>query len=685
MKKLFYITVLLLSAAAQAQNESNIWYFGFFGGLDFNGGEPVPLSDGQINTGEGSSSIADGDGNLLFYTDGVTVHNKEHDVMQNGFGLMGHTSSTQSALIVGRPGSTSTCYIFTVGAAEDPNGLNYSEVDMSANGGLGAVTAVKNVNLIDNTTEGLTATLHENGEDIWVVVHSATGNAVYSYLITDDGLNEEPVISNAGPVFESEFDLINDGAGSMKLSPDGSRLAMASLGKGLILFDFDKTSGTVSNARQLEEGPDDHYGVEFSPSGNVLYCTVPEAIVQYDLLADDIPGSATVLLGEWFMSYSSLQLAPNGKIYRAQVLQDYLGVIHNPDIVGPGCNAVIQGLFLGEGSFNYLGLPNAITALMVKPGFEAVSLCFNSPTEFTFNWNRVPDTVTWDFGDGTTSSEVNPEHIYIQAGTYTVQLTVEKSGGVWVSEQEIVITEDPEFNLGGPYVTCDAANITIAVNPQNFVLANASYSWQLNGEPLAEQDSSIQATDFGTYEVTVSVNGCTHTESVTVSRDTDAVAVSIFGGCEGMVYRLSALPVGETFNSDEVAIKWEGPDGFTADTENITVQLPGSYTVTVTTEEGCTATGTFEVAGTACFIPRGISPNNDGLNDSFDLSEMQVSSLVIFNRYGVEVYALQDYRNEWQGQSSNGGSLPDGTYFYSIALQDADSRTGWVYINRETK
>jgi gliding motility-associated-like protein len=85
-----------------------------------------------------------------------------------------------------------------------------------------------------------------------------------------------------------------------------------------------------------------------------------------------------------------------------------------------------------------------------------------------------------------------------------------------------------------------------------------------------------------------------------------------------------------------------------------------------------------------CDIPRGISPNGDGLNDSFDLSGAGVTSLTIFNRYGKKVYSHgSNYTNQWHGQDNNNNELPDGTYFYSISKSDGSSETGWVYVNRE--
>ena len=143
MKKYIYILVLFYQIVA-AQNEGNIWYFGYGAGLDFNSGTAVPISGGQLNTYAGCASISDANGDVLFYTDGITIYDKSHGIMSNGNGLLGHPSSTQSAIIVRKPQSANTYYVFTVGI-NSTAGLSYSEIDISLNGGLGAVTNMKNI------------------------------------------------------------------------------------------------------------------------------------------------------------------------------------------------------------------------------------------------------------------------------------------------------------------------------------------------------------------------------------------------------------------------------------------------------------------------------------------------------------------------------------------------------------
>lgn len=85
----------------------------------------------------------------------------------------------------------------------------------------------------------------------------------------------------------------------------------------------------------------------------------------------------------------------------------------------------------------------------------------------------------------------------------------------------------------------------------------------------------------------------------------------------------------------------------------------------------------------SCSIPKGISPNGDGLNDNWDLSAYNIKKVEIFNRYGTKVYSKSNYENDWFGQSDSGNELPDGTYYFVIDFTDLETKTGWIYINRE--
>ena len=105
MKKITLL-LLLFTLGASAQKEANNWLFGHFAGIHFlEDGTVEALNGSAMTTNEGCSSISDVNGNLLFYTDGRSVWDRNHVIMPNGdyfagTGLLGDPSSTQSGIII---------------------------------------------------------------------------------------------------------------------------------------------------------------------------------------------------------------------------------------------------------------------------------------------------------------------------------------------------------------------------------------------------------------------------------------------------------------------------------------------------------------------------------------------------------------------------------------------------------
>ena len=166
--------------------------------------------------------------------------------------------------------------------------------------------------------------------------------------------------------------------------------------------------------------------------------------------------------------------------------------------------------------------------------------------------------------------------------------------------------------------------------------------------------------------------------------------VSVSEMCHGNDYVLEAVfDADDIYNADNVIFEWTNDSGTSLGTAStLTITDPGSYYLTVTPsgqDINCPATVEVQIDNTTCLIPRGISPNGDGMNDEFDLSTLDVKKLEIFNRYGQEVYSRSNYTNEWIGQGGNGDELPTGTYFYMIERSNGETKTGWVYINRQEK
>jgi len=394
MKKVFLLLAvcnLLFSNVLFAQKENYIWYFGMFAGLDFNSGAPVALTNSAMNQGEGCSSISDGNGNLLFYTNGAGVWDRNHIQMPNGNGLNGGWSSTQSALIVPFPVNNNLYYIFTTTQLSMALS-NYSIVNMLLNGGNGDIT-IKNNLLNNQSAEKLTAVKHANNNDVWVMLHGAFNNSFYAYLVTASGISP-PVISNAGPVFSG-----NASIGYMKFSPDGAKIAYAAqLSFYVGLFDFDAGTGNVTNEKYLSLAGlnADSYGVEFSSTGKYLFCScLPyNKIYQWDITSNDtaiINSTRQLIVSSASPStFGALQIGPDGKIYVDRNGSDYLDVINYPDSSGVLCNYVDSAISL-SGKTCWFGLPNFITSYFLPTGINSN---IQPQNQITISPNPASDKIT---------------------------------------------------------------------------------------------------------------------------------------------------------------------------------------------------------------------------------------------------------------------------------------------------
>jgi hypothetical protein len=368
MKKHFLFILLFIPLFFYSQKQGNVWYFADSCELDFNSGSPVVMPNGNISSpngnGEGTATISDSIGKLLFYANGRNVWNRIHQVMPNGYSLLGGASSTQAAFIIPIPGSDSLFYLFTTDEFQNNlvNGLRYNVVDMCLDNGLGDITpGKKNILLLDTVAEKMAGTNHANGTDYWLVTHKFYSDAFYSFHISASGI--DTVISHVG-IYEPN--LPNDvGAaiGQMKISPDGTKLALAFCNTSpevVELFDFDNNTGIVSNEISLPTNGGE-YGISFSPDNTKLYVSTlnSHSLFEYYIAS----GNPNQIIASKLLIYNNnypmagIQLGPDGKIYCVD--DNYLDVIDNPNGMGNACNFTYHAIYLG-GHHSFYGITNFI-------------------------------------------------------------------------------------------------------------------------------------------------------------------------------------------------------------------------------------------------------------------------------------------------------------------------------------
>ncbi|SHI71117.1 T9SS type B sorting domain-containing protein [Flavobacterium terrae] len=553
MKFIFFL--FFTSALAFSQQEASIWYFGRNAGVKFNNnGSITALLDGQLNTSEGCASLADSNGNLLFYTDGSTIWNKNHQIMSNGSGLMGNWSTTQSATIVQKPGSVNLFYIFTLDSYAGVNGFRYSIIDMNQDGALGAVTNDKNILIYTPSNEKISVVKHANGTDFWIVTHGWNNNSFYSYLLTSSGLNTTPIISNVG---SSTGGVTDNAWGYMKISPNGSKLAISNTLMNLELFDFNINTGQLSNPQTIFGQYT--YGVEFSPNSEILYATIPydnvNSILQFDLNSPNISSSVQVVSNTPFgVIPSGIQMGPNNKIYISQYGESKLGVINNPDIVGAGCNVQLDAVDLAGRKCD-LGLPPFVTSFFFSPTIQFNGSCEGEMSNFSINSNLSISNTTWDFGDGTpTQIGMNISHVYANSGNYDVTITINTSQGTISNTRVITIYPKPNINSIISLNQCDdnidgfsSFNLTEVNSKISANFANETFSYfetvsdaQNNVNPITNFTTYINqvVSNDVVYVRVANINGCFRIAQLNLSVSTTQIPVNFnrnFTSCDDAI------------------------------------------------------------------------------------------------------------------------------------------------------
>jgi hypothetical protein len=445
------LLLLLLSQGVYAQTkEGNNWYFGASGRLTWNqtqtiinGGKtltglPMPLggTSAMTNQGEGVFCMSDIDGNLLFYSDGMTIWNRNHMTMLNGSGLYGHNSSAQSGIVIPYPGQSDKYIAVSMSLNRDApidnhigNRLAYTIVDMSANSGLGAVvTAEKNIVLTGANGvlgECVSAVRHSNGVDFWIVAvgkGSGANSSLNVWEVTSLGVNAACVgsyqlVANTGTNSSAN--------GYLRFSVDGKYWAWIefysdsyTVSNMLHFGEFNPSTGTFPTIKRMNTGIQG-YGVEFSPSKEILYITSSQNQLRSykfaDLLAASNPPTGVSDQTRSAPSTWALQLGPDGRIYGVIQSSSNMTVIDDPDNFAGATVHVLTGLMAGQGM---LGLPNFLPDIFAPTpvggtigenqtiygnsipdlleSIEDASCSDGSVSEpITYLWEQSADSATW--------------------------------------------------------------------------------------------------------------------------------------------------------------------------------------------------------------------------------------------------------------------------------------------------
>lgn len=474
-------------------------------GLDFNNPDSViVLHDDNMIAQSGCTSMCDSSGKLLFYSNGVLVYNKNHKLMPNGVTLAG-SSESFGVLAVKKPGSTGKYMLLTTDNDGGKNGLTAYEIDMSLDYGRGDVIKESKKKLLSFCCEMLEPIQHSNGRDIWIVTH--TGKDTFlSYLLTENGLSEQPVISKIG---DSIFNSLRGAEGSIAYNPVTGKLAAHILSTNrlplaFMLMNFNNSTGVISGLQIIRMDNQTFsnnglHGLEFSPNGKFVYVAEephPGTVYQFDVSRwpEKEIQSSRVEVGRGYggISGGDLRLAPNGKIYFSRYRHRYLASIEHPNQPGTECGYNDTAIFMGVNNWSglKLGLPNQL--LPYPLDLEVNSTCLKDTARIVV---QGPDyDFMINYGDGNTDTlSANSGnlvyHKYSSAGDYTITLTYPKTAGQTFSKN-IKITAPPRPLRFDDTIVCPETELYLIPeeNAEVFITRNS----ELINFPVQCSDTAVE-------------------------------------------------------------------------------------------------------------------------------------------------------------------------------------------------
>jgi gliding motility-associated-like protein len=627
MKKLVFLflfcTVLYKMSISQLQADN--WIYSPIAGINFNGASNptsfnlpvIPLYQQVFGA---PVCYSDNQGSLLFYGAQGQLFDKNFQrfpstdlyagtALYNCFNIISIPS--QTALAVPLYDDPSIFYYFHLKSSTNPGlppfinttTLHYTKINMHLRNGLGEVDpVVRNIPLLGGVgvQYKMTAALHCNKKDFWLIGHLLNSDQYFSILIKQDGAIMPPqyfagsFISNS--VFNGGAAYNNKNWGGCKVAASGTKFAAAFKEICKVeLFDFNNVTGLGSNLKTIypvepadttDNDTNGPIGLEFSPSGNVLYTNSFYAnlnsldgrfLHQFNTnLSTEVAIQASkYLINKSFeIEDCDLQIANNGKMYTINRLN--LDEIANPENLGAACNYTPNIPNTTTSSyFGNITLPSFLTSYFKYPviatgncQFQNISFAIQNPIGVS--------SMVWDFGDpasgvNNTSTSNTPTHIFSTQGSYMVKAVLQNSNGCGADTiRKVVYAGQYKVFLGNDTTYCAGDSIYLKMN-----IPFGHNQWN-NGS----KDTILKITQPGTYWVTVRLGECTATDSIVV---TQAALPQFTLGADTVICNNAMVTLAPNPTYNNSTYLWSN----NAVTPTNTVSTAGLYWLRLTNNKGC--------------------------------------------------------------------------------------------------
>lgn len=664
-KGLIVLFLVSLSCQLMAQKQKQNWYFGRSAAISFESGVPVVKNDNLISTyGVASACISDKvTGKLLFYSNGKEVRDGKHQLAIGGADL-GSGSAVNDVLILEDLFASNEYYLFIV----LPTSIRYFSVSVATDGTCTVSSNFKE--LVRGNFNKATAVKNCRTGGYWFITFDLQTQNFYSFSLAANGVQADATVTSAN---SSGITLTR--LGDMVSNHLGSQIALSNYSMDephTLLFDIDKTCGTLSFYKSLNANNDEYaYGLAYSPNNKYLYITY--SVAESTLWQYDIDNGMALLIARSNSNLNEMQMGSDGKIYISTHTNGIPGplidVINKPNKVSLTCDYQKAALDLGTGANSSFHLPNFIqdysenTCQDMIPEFSLSNICLGDTLRVKQSNNFMPKAdFWWQFGLDSIQT-IEPEFYFTEAGSKEISFNWEVCNELDSMNYTVMVRDLPKVNLPSDTTVCYQDTFELSAWP----IVRAQYTWQ----PDMGNSNTATIYEPGKYTLTVN-NGCKAVASTQVHY-LEPIWTQLgeeYFICEELD-ELVILDAGKGFDS----YRWFP----TKDTTQwINVAKVDSYFVIVEDYRGCKTEG-----GTAVkrrcpiylYFPNSFSPNADGLNDFFKPIGQDVNfyQLSIYNRWGELIFTSDQLEKGWDG-TFKGVKSPEDIYVYMCEYQGIDEQ-----------
>lgn len=349
----------------------------------------------------------------------------------------------------------------------------------------------------------------------------------------------------------------------------------------------------------------------------------------------------------------------------------------------------------GSVTINVHPVPNA--------AFTVNDVCEGEPVQFV-NSSTIagggPLTFSWDFGDGGSSSQVSPSHIYSASGNPLVWLVVKSANNcIDSTSSSLTVWPSPLAGLSGnPLKGCPVLQVSFTSTSTSNDSITA-YNWMFsNGVNSALPQVNVPFTSSGFYDAylqVTTIHGCK--DDTLLGNYVEVYDEPIAGFDVTPPVTTELFPEIRFLDLSSGANAWSWDFGDTSAVSFVREPVhiysaPGSYTVyqMIENANGCRDTAIRVVRigrDNSIYVPNAFTPNGDGRNDEFMVYGFNITdfNLSIFNRWGMKIFSSDEMGQAWDG-TYDGVESPQGVYVYLVTYRDVQDKvktlSGKVHLIR---